>query len=320
MLDVINLALPFFGLIFLGYACGKLKQIPDTGLAWMNFFLIYVALPALFYRILAKTPFEQLANVPFVVATTLATYSAFAIAYGIGMLLRPARTGEATMAGLAGAYGNIGYMGPGLALATLGAQAAAPVALIFCFETLLFFSLLPAMMAVARPTYRGAARVIFEVARKILLHPFVVATALGVASAAFHVEPPVALDRLLQFLQNASAPCALFTLGVTVALRPFTRVPWEVPFLVLIKLVVHPALALVLLTALGPFDPTWVATAVLMAALPPALNVFVLGRQYEAWVEPASGSVLLGTLVSVATLTTVMWLVQHGGLTQALLR
>jgi hypothetical protein len=34
---------------------------------------------------------------------------------------------------------------------------------------------------------------------------------------------------------NASAPCALFTLGVTVALRPFTRVPWEVPFLVLIN-------------------------------------------------------------------------------------
>jgi hypothetical protein len=37
-------------------------------------------------------------------------------------------------------------------------------------------------------------------------------------------------------------------------------------------------------------------------------------------VEPASGSVLLGTLVSVATLTTVMWLVQHGGLTQSVLR
>ena len=53
---------------------------------------------------------------------------------------------------LAGAYGNIGYMGPGLALATVGAQAAAPVALIFCFETLLFFSLLPLMMALARPT------------------------------------------------------------------------------------------------------------------------------------------------------------------------
>ncbi len=151
---------------------------------------------------------------------------------------------------------------------------------------------------------------------KSLLHPFVVATALGVASAALHVEPPVALDRLLAFLQNASAPCALFTLGVTVALRPFTRVPWEVPFLVLIKLVAHPLIALSLMIALGPFDPDWVKTVVLMAALPPALNVFVLARQYEAWVEPASGSVLLGTLLSVATLTTVMWLVQHGVLTK----
>jgi predicted permease len=63
-----------------------------------------------------------------------------------------------------------------------------------------------------------------------------------------------------------------------------------------------------------------VKAAVLMAALPPALNVFVLARQYQTWVEPASGAVLLGTLVSVATLTTVMWLVQHGGLAQAVLR
>ena len=40
----------------------------------MDFFIIYVALPALFYRILAKTPFEQLNNVPFIVATTLGTF------------------------------------------------------------------------------------------------------------------------------------------------------------------------------------------------------------------------------------------------------
>ena len=146
-----------------------------------------------------------------------------------------------------------------------------------------------------------------------------IATVLGVLSAAMDFEPPVALDRLMQFLQSAAAPCALFTLGVTVALRPFERVPWDVPVLVLIKLTLHPVVTLLLLTAFGPFDPKWVATAVLMAALPPALNVFVLARQYDAWVEPASGSVLLGTLLSVATLTTVMWLVQQGGLPHSLI-
>src|SRR5688572_6773776 len=103
MIEVLNLALPYFGLIFLGYACGRLKRIPDTGLAWMNFFLIYVALPCLFYRILAKTPLEQLNNIPFVIATSLATYTAFALAFAIGMVIRRGHIPESTIAGLAGA-------------------------------------------------------------------------------------------------------------------------------------------------------------------------------------------------------------------------
>src|ERR1700742_532025 len=116
MLDVLNLALPFFGLILLGLVCGRLNRIPESGLAWMGFFIVYVALPALFYRILAQTPFEQLAQARFILATTLSTFLAFAIAFAIAMLARRHRAGarlaEATIAATAGGYGNVGYMGP----------------------------------------------------------------------------------------------------------------------------------------------------------------------------------------------------------------
>ncbi len=311
MIDVLNLALPYFGLIFLGFACGKIRRIPDTGLAWMNFFIIYVALPCLFYRIVATTPLEELAQFSYVVGTSLATTVAFAIAFAISMFAR-GRIQNATIAGLAGGYGNIGYMGPGLALATLGPQAAAPVALIFCFDSILLFSLVPFLMALAGTEQKSFGETVVLVLKRIVLHPFIVATALGVISAALHFEPPVALDRLMQFLQNAAAPCALFVLGVTVALRPLQRMPWEVPVIAVVKLVLHPIIVLVILSLLGPFPQTWIYTAVLMAALPPALNVFILARQYDCWVEQASGSVLLGTLVSVLTLTTVMWLVKAG--------
>jgi predicted permease len=118
------------------------------------------------------------------------------------------------------------------------------------------------------------------------------------------------MERLLQFLQNAAAPCALFTLGVTVALRSMKKMPWEVPPLVAVKLVLHPVLVFVLLSLFGPFEQSWVYTAILMAALPPALNVFVFAQQYDTWVEQASGAVLVGTLISVFTLTTVMWMVK----------
>jgi malonate transporter len=47
-----------------------------------------------------------------------------------------------------------------------------------------------------------------------------------------------------------------------------------------------------------------------MAALPSALNVFIMARQYDIYVEQASSSILLGTLMLVVSLTFVMWLVK----------
>jgi len=319
MIDVLNLALPFFGLIALGYAAGKLADLPEIGLAWMNFFIIYIALPCLFYRVLAQTPFEEVNNLPFVVGILASTFLVFAISFGIGMAIRHGRVAESAIVGIAGAYGNVGYMGPGLALSTLGMSAAAPVALIFCFDSVLAFTLVPLLMAVAGAERRGTAATALHIVRQIALHPFLIAAALGIASAALHIQPPVALDRLMQYLQNAAAPCALFALGVTVALRPVERMPWEVPPAIAIKLVVHPIIVLVMLSLVSAisgteFSRTWVYTAVLMAALPPALNVFVMARQYDTWVEQASGSVLFGTLASVLTLVTVMWLVQRNAL------
>jgi predicted permease len=316
MLDILNLAFPFFGLIFIGFACGKWKRLPDEGLAWMNFFILYVALPALFFRILSKTPFELLAQVDFIKATTLATAGAFVLAFLLGLALRRGNVADATLAGVAGGFGNVGYMGPGLARATLGAEAAVPVALICSFDALLIFTLVPLLMALSGASKAGIGRALLDVVRSIVLNPLLIAAALGVMAAAFHLEPPVAVARLLEFLYTTAAPCALFALGVTVALRPASRMFPDVPLLTAVKLVVHPALVLALLPLFGSFSDTWVGTAVLMAALPPALTAFVFARQYDTWIEHASSVVLYGTLFSVATLTVVMWLVRSGALLQ----
>src|SRR6195952_5841087 len=102
MIDILNLALPYFGLIFIGFACGKFKRLPESGLTWINFFLLYVSLPALFFRIMAKTPFEQLNNLPFVIATTSATATAFFLSMVVGRMISGLSVREATMAGLSG--------------------------------------------------------------------------------------------------------------------------------------------------------------------------------------------------------------------------
>lgn len=315
MLQVLNLALPFFGLILIGFLCGRWKKLPDEGLAWMNFFIVYVSLPALFFRILSRTPFEQLARPDFILGTVMSTGLAFSISFFLSYAILRGRADQATIAGVAGGFGNVGYMGPGLALATLGPQAAAPVALIFSFDALFVFIMVPLLMA-SSSSARAVSRVFLQAAKGILLNPLLLSAAVGVAAAAYKIQPPTALDRLLEFLQVSAAPTALFALGVTVALRPMTRMPLEVPLLVLVKLVLHPIIVLLVLPLLGDFDELWLATAALMAALPPALTAYVFARQYNVWIEQASNAVMLGTIASIGSLTLVMWLVQSKQITR----
>ncbi|KAA2241086.1 AEC family transporter [Salinarimonas soli] len=313
LVGLFNLVVPFFGLIGLGFFCGKVVRRPEGGLAWMQFYLIYVALPCLFFKLIADKPLDELSNWSFVVATTLSTFLAFSLALAIGYRYTR-ELPQAVMQGVAGAYSNIGYMGPPLILAALGPAASPPVVLIFVFDSLLLFSLVPLLMALAGVEKRSLPATLAEIGWRIATHPFNLATALGVAASYLHLTLPAPIDRMVTWLFGSAAPCALFLLGVTVALRPLGRVPGEVPWLVAIKLVLHPLLVWVLLSAFGDFDPLWVYAAIIMTALPPALNIFVISTQYDVGVERASACVLIGTIVSIVTLTGFLWLVKTGTL------
>ncbi|MFY8039403.1 MAG: AEC family transporter [Bosea sp. (in: a-proteobacteria)] len=312
ILSLFDLVLPFFGMIALGYFCGKRVKLSAEGLAWMQFFLIYVSLPMLFFRLIADKPLSDLTNWPYVIATTLATYVVFALSFTVGLYFTRGNLPQSVMQGVAGAYSNIGYMGPPLVLAALGPAASAPVVLIFVFDNLLLFSLIPFLMALAGVEKKSMLQTARDVAWKVVTHPFNVATVLGVIAAVTKLQLPSALDKMTIWLSGAAAPCALFLLGVTVAIRPMQKMPPEVPALMFIKLIVHPLLILLLLSIMGDFPPAWVFAGMVMAALPPALNIFVISTQYGVGVERASASILVGTIASMVTLTLFLWLIREG--------
>ena len=56
MADILALVLPFFGLILIGYVSGRITRQPAEALGWLNFFVIYVTLPSLFFKLVSRTP------------------------------------------------------------------------------------------------------------------------------------------------------------------------------------------------------------------------------------------------------------------------
>ncbi len=315
MLTVIELVVPLFGLIFLGYIAGKLTKIPYEGLAWMSFFIVYVALPALFYQLLSATPVQQFANISFIAVSIAATFMIFCLVFFIAKKRSGGNRSEATIQGLAAAYGNIGYLGPPLAIAAFGPAAGVPIALIFCFENAMHFTLAPLLMALDSKQHQQLGKLIRGILYRIFTHPFILATIAGVTAAVFSFEPPMVIEQLLNFLAQTAGPCALFAMGVTAALRPLKRVPFELSYIVPVKLVFHPLLAYGLLIWLVPdLDPIWLYSAVLLASLPTATNVFVIAQQYGVWQERASSAVVISTLFAMISVTTFLFMVQSGWL------
>ena len=103
-------------------------------------------------------------------------------------------------------------------------------------------------------------------------------------------------------------------MGVTLALRPLKRIPIELSYIVPAKLIFHPLLMYLAMGLVGDFDPVWIYTAVLLAALPTATNVFVLAQQYDVWVERASATVLVTTTLSVVTVSLLLYAITNGWL------
>jgi malonate transporter len=311
--SVLDLALPLFGLILLGFVAGRWLQIAESGLGWLNALILYLALPALIFRTIATAPFHELGNWQFIAATVSATSLVYVSQYVFSALACRERGQVAAIQASAASYGNVGYMGLALAVTVFGPSAAVPAALIFCFDSVFHFTVTPLLVAFGlrhdHPDLSFRA-VTLRIVKSIAFHPFILATAAGVAASALHLAIPRALDNMLVMLMNTAAPSALFALGVTLALRKFASIGREFPVIIAGKTVIHPLVAFVAVSLVPDLDPVWRHVAIMMASLPTASNVFILATQYRTYVEGTSSVILVTTMLSALTVPVLLYLAQ----------
>jgi malonate transporter and related proteins len=310
MIEIITIAMPFFGLILLGVIAGRIWAKGEDGLAWLNIYVLYFALPPLIFMVVAQTPLEKLANPAYVVATAGGTSICFLLMVLAARRFFGTPMKTAALQGTSAAYGNVGYMGLPLSVAFFGQAAAVPAALVFCFDIVVLFVLTAAFAGLEDPEANRRAQVT-RILTDVVTHPFNVATLLGVIASAFQWLPNGALFTIIDMLMRSAAPVALFAMGVTVSLRGRPDLNRELAAIGAIKLVLHPLLAFGLVSVLVSTDQTWLQVAVMMAALPTASNAFILARQYGSYVAGAGAAVIPTTAVSVLTIPLLVYWLKH---------
>jgi predicted permease len=306
MQTILNNALPFFALIFCGYAAGRLNLLTTTAAAGVNTFVFFFALPAFLFSLMSSSPIAEVLNVPFIGAYVLASLAVFGLAVAGGGLLFDVGRGEAAIQGLAAVLPNTGYMGIPLAVAVFGREAAVPLVVGLTLDGVLLIPLGILLIESEKGQGESPLRTVLATFPDLVRNPLIVSIFAGLAVSAAGLTPPTPVNNFLDLLGAAAGPCALFALGATLAGRSVAGGAAEIGYMTALKLFVHPAALLLTAAVIFDVDPLWTSAALLGASLPTAANVFIVARQYDVYVTRASGAVLVSTAVSMATVSTLL--------------
>jgi malonate transporter and related proteins len=306
MQTILNNALPFFALIFCGYAAGRLNLLTTTAAAGVNTFVFFFALPAFLFSLMSSSPIAEVLNVPFIAAYVLASLAVFGLAVAGGRMLFDVGRGEAAIQGLAAVLPNTGYMGIPLAIAVFGREAGVPLVVGLTLDGVLLIPLGILLIESEKGQGESPFRTVLATFPDLVRNPLIVSIFAGLAASAVGLTPPTPVNNFLDLLGAAAGPCALFALGATLAGRSVAGGAAEIGYMTALKLFVHPAALLLTAAVIFDVEPLWTSAALLGASLPIAANVFIVARQYDVYVTRASGAVLVSTAVSMATVSTLL--------------
>lgn len=306
MQTILNTALPFFALIFCGYGAGRFGLLSPAAVAGVNSFVFYFALPVFIFNLMATAPLADVLNVKFMgiyLGVGLAVFTASAV---LGKLLFDTKLGDSAIQGASAVLGNTGYMGLPLVAAAFGQEAAIPLLLGLTLEASVLIPLTIIIIESDKGLGGGWTKLISTVSGSLVRNPLIIAIFVGVVVSGLRLDLPTPIANFTELLGNAAGPSALFALGATLTAFPLVTGVRETSYMSAFKLFVHPAAMWLAMTQLFTIDPLWATVAILGASLPIAANVFIVARQYDTYLERASSSILLSTIISVVTVSTLL--------------
>lgn len=309
MQAIFNVALPIFGVILAGLLAGRWRILGGEATAALNAFVSYFALPVLFFGTLARTPVRAVLAPELMLGFSLVVLATF----GLGMLSTwlAVRGGLARMSlqGIAASWGNVGYMGVPLCLAAFGEPGLPPAMLAVIVTSII--SMVFGVMLIELEVAAGHGPVVtfLNAAWNVARNPLPLSIVAGIIWSGLALPLPTPVEKWLDLLGAAASPCALFAIGLFLSDKSVRHGLAEAGLATLIKLLVQPLLAAVVLPWFIDLKSVAGQAALVMASLPTAANAFVLAKQFNIQVEQNTASVLLSTAFSVLTVSALLvWL------------
>jgi predicted permease len=290
--------------IAVGYIAARCGLGGEPTVSALTRIAFFITNPVLLFTVVLESDISAVfsAYVPLALITAIVT----ALLYvAISRLFFRRPMAETAVGAMASSYVNANNIGIPITLYALG--DATPVAPVLLVQLLL---LAPLVLTILDLSAAG------RFSPKLMLtqpfrNPMIIATLLGAVLAAFRVELPEPVMAPLELLGGAAVPVVLLAFGMS--LRGSRMLgsgghTAEILTATALKSAGMPLVAFVVGRFLFHLDEQMLLGVVLMAALPPAQNVFLFASRYGRGMAVARETILLSTAAAAPVLVLVVWL------------
>ena len=287
---------PVFGIAAIGFVAARRWRIPYEALSTIAYRILT---PAFIFRILSD-PAGFDGPIAKMMATSLGTV---VVVWALMTLRLRRQSGERrTLDAMASTFGNVGNLGFPIVLFGLGERSLAPASIHFLSVTIGAFVIGVSMAARLRSGTVGDA------IKRVALTPAIAVTPFALVASRAEWAPPEALARLIGLLADAMIPVMLLTLGIQLASSRLAAGWRRLGFITVAKLVVSPTVFLAVAALIG-LEGVAHDSGFVLAAMPTAVLVGLIGLEFDLETEVASAAILVTSVVAMGTLSVVLTLV-----------
>ena len=295
---LLNGVLPVFGIGALGFILGW-RGVFDFKMAMvLNKFVMFIAMPALAFQLLANAPLEEF-NVVLLGGYLFTEVIMYSLGFLTARFLFKTDLMEAALLGLAITLTNHVLFVLPIAITLFGDAAVTPMVAIISMDGPLMFSGSLILMDVLASKGATASQTM----RKILRNPPLIGISLGLVVGLLGITLPTGFSLFADFLGDTASPVLLFALGIILSQSAAVSRPMLPVAIAGMKLVVHPLLALVVLGSVLQLSPELRNPGVMVAAAPCGVMAFMLAMNYAVRVDAISRAILYSSIGSLVTVT-----------------
>jgi len=303
MLSVLTIVSPVFAIVVLGFLAVRFRLYPASGVGGLITFVNSFATPFLLFRAMLEVDFGAAFNFRIIGAFYFGAFAVFAIGMLIATRLFANRPGVSVAAAFGGTFSNTVLLGIPIVQRAYGPPALQEIYAIIGLHAPVLISAAIVVMELSRRDGTRLTDALTDAFRRAVTNPLLIGIVFGLVGNAAGLTLNEPADAFTRMMSQAVLPVALFGLGGALNQYRVRDNGVQALGLSLLKLIVHPALVWIALVPVLGVGHDLARVAVVLAAMPSGINVYVFATMYRRAEDIAASTILIATALSVLTVS-----------------